>query len=58
MCCENLILYAVILVGYLIASLIYTVSLGVLAYTIVKGVKVSARACQTLRERWLLWLWR
>jgi hypothetical protein len=58
MCCENLILYAVILVGYLIASLISTVSLGVVAYTIVKGAKASARAYQTLRERWLLWLWR
>jgi hypothetical protein len=55
MCCENLILYAVILVGYLIASMISTVSLGVVAYTIVKGAKASARAYQTLRERWLLW---
>jgi hypothetical protein len=55
MCCENLILYAVILVGYFIVSLILTVLLLAIVYVVERLVVASAKAYETLRERWL---WR
>jgi hypothetical protein len=54
MCCEVILqalLYVGILIGFLVNLLFVSLALLTVIYFVV-------RSYQTLRERWLLWLWR